>query len=353
MEIGGSTMGMFGLGGEDSSSSTKRNNWTPEQQQVAKKLGTYLNTQVGQASPAYTGQRVAPMSSQEQAAQGWLSTYMQSPTPQQYSWANDATQRAINGDYGAIVDPQKTKDLYNWTVGQANSTLNNAQSSDIIDPAATTALFNQIKDQTINRDLPELQNTLANNANLSGMYYSGGHEKAQGQLLSDTESNLLNTLANLRYSDEQAKRDLASQREARQYNTLADILGTSANQQYQDIATQQNVGQQREARQLDAAQLASQLGQQQDLEPLQKATAGMTYGSLPRTLEQQNLDAQYEDFLRTLAQNNPSLAQALQYLGLQGQSSTRTDASGMNWNLGGQLNTQSSMNMGMGMGGGS
>lgn len=328
---------------------TWEDNWTKEQKAVSKKLGDYLGGQVGGGSPSYNEPRVAGMTDQEQAAQGWLTNYMNQDTPQQYGWANQATQRAVNSDYGAIVDPTKTRDLYGWSTGEAATTLEGAQSKNIIDDAATDALFQRIKDQQINRVLPELQNTLANNANLSGMYFSGGHEKLQGDLLQETSASLLDTLAQMKYGDEQARRDLEAQREERRYGTLSDILKTSGTQQYQDIATEQDIAREREGRQLTAAELAAQLGGIQEGEALRKAEAGYTYGQLPRTLEQQGLDAQYEEFLRTLPENNPALAQALEYLALRGQSYQKEKGTSFGSTAG--LTTNFSMG-GMGGGGG-
>ena len=271
-DISGSST--FDKGHSSTSYHNFTDNWTDEQKQASKKLGDYFNTNGLQkkvtgtdpitgeqtfewvGSPGYSGQRVAGMSGGEKAGQGWLNTYMNQKAPQQYGWANQAAQRAASGDYG-----------------------------DIVDDKATDALYQSIKAQTL-KELPELQNTMASNANLSGMYFSGGHEKMQGDLLSDTQSSLLNKLAEMKYGDEQQRRDIALDREQRQ---------------------------------LSGASLAAQLGELQEGSALRKAEAGMTYGSLPRQIEQQQADVGYEEFLRTLPENSAAIEQMMAYLQLQGQ----------------------------------
>jgi hypothetical protein len=182
-------------------------------------------------------------------------------------------------------------------------------------------------DQVLKRDLPGLQNTVANNANLRGMYFSGGHEGMQTDLLKDAQSNLLDTLANLRYGDEQARRDLEATREARRYDTLGNVLNTGYGQQYGDIQTSQDIGREREGRQFSAIPLAMDMGTTQDELALNRVAAGQQYGELPRTLEQQQLDTNFSEFLRTLPENSPLLQYALDYLNAQGtkKAKTRTD----------------------------
>lgn len=273
-DFGGSST--FSQGRTTNSYNDYTDNWTNEQKQASRKLGDYFNTSGIQkklvskdpitgeekyewtGSPQYTGKRVAGMSGNEQAAQGWLGNYINQKAPDQYGWANSAAKRSASGDY-----------------------------KDIVDDKATDALYHSIKAQTL-KELPELQNTLANNANLSGMYFSGGHEKLQGDLLSDTQTSLLNKLAEMKYGDEQQRRDIALDREQRQ---------------------------------LSGAQLAAQLGELQEGGALRKAEAGMTYGSVPRQIEQQQADADYEEFLRTLPENSSSIEQMMAYLKLQGQQS--------------------------------
>ncbi len=65
-------------------------------------------------------------------------------------------------------------------------------------------------------------------------------------------------------------------------------------------------------RALQAGPLAMAYGNQ----PLDRAVTGANLGMLETNLEQARLTAQYQDWLRTLAENQPQMAQALQFLGL-------------------------------------
>jgi hypothetical protein len=319
----------FGLDSSQKSFSAT-NNWSGPQQKTEAAVGNFVAPKIGQGATPYSGQRVAPMSSAEQGSQAWLQRYMDQTTPRQYGMANQQLQRVMGGNYGGSnIDPSMAQRLYSWAQGQATGALNDAQSGNIINDQATNDLYARIKDQMM-RQLPELQNSVANNANLSGMYFSGGHEKMQGDLLKNTQSQLLDTLANLKYSDEQARRDLEANREARTYGTLSNLLNTGVGQQYSDIQARQGEGATREQRAYDAINQALNIGNAESAIPLQKAVAGQEYGALPRTLQQAGLDAKMEEFLRTLPENSPYLQIALNYLGQQGQQSTSGKASANN-----------------------
>jgi hypothetical protein len=327
---------MWGVGGSitgskawsDSTSRTNEDTWSKQQKETAKKLGNYINPNIGEGSPSYSGARVAGMSSPERGSMAWLQSYLNQGAPQQYNMANRQLSNVMNNNYSsAIVDPTQTRSLYDWAQGQALGTMEGAQSKDIVSDQATTDLYKRMVDQVLKRDLPGLQNTVANNANLRGMYFSGGHEGMQTDLLKDAQSNLLDTLANLRYGDEQARRDLEATREARRYDTLGNVLNTGYGQQYGDIQTSQDIGREREGRQFSAIPLAMDMGTTQDELALNRVAAGQQYGELPRTLEQQQLDTNFSEFLRTLPENSPLLQYALDYLNAQGtkKSKTKTD----------------------------
>lgn len=331
----------IGLTGGSNSSTVSQttNKWTDDQEEVSKKLGSYLGDQIGQSSEAYTGQMTAGLSDQESSGLDWLDNYMNQDSPEQWGWANDAVQKAITGSYDDdIVDSSAAQGVYDWSTNKALTDLESVQSSDIIDEAATDALYESIKRQVLEDELPELQNTLAGNANLSGMYFSGQHEVLQNDLLSDVQGQLLDTLAELKYEDETQRRELEAAREERSYSTLADLLGSSTDQQYTDINTGYDIAQDREARELEAADLASELGQLEDESALNKAQAGIELGGVSREVEQAELDADYQEYLRTLAENNPALAQALAYLAGSGlettEGTTTSTGSGILSNLG-------------------
>ncbi len=329
-----SLAGAFGIGSSKEKTTQSTSNWNPEQRKTAATFGEWVEPKIGQGSTGYSGARVAPISDAERSSIAWLNNYLNQETPQQYGWANRNLQDVMTGNYSKpVVDPTQAQKLYTWAQGQASGPLQQAQSGNIINDVATDALYQRIKDQILNRELPELQNTAANNANLRGMYFSGGHEKMQTDLMKNAQGQLLDTLANLKYSDEQARRDLEATREGRTYDTLANLLGTGMSQQYGDIQTQQGVDLQREQRAYDAIPLALDVGNAESNLALNKVAAGQAYGSLPRTLHQAELDARMEEFLRTLPENSPYLQLALQYLGQQGQQNftgltTGNDAGG-------------------------
>lgn len=328
-------MGLFdgigkaiGFGQSEQSSKSSTDNWNAGQKGVASKLTDFFSNRIGKPGTRYAGNRVAGMSAPESSAQNWLQGYMNQDKPKQFDWANTNLKNVMQGNYSnPIVDPSKTAALNQWAKGQATGPMADAQSKDIVSDEATNALFERIKDKTL-RDLPELQNTLAGNANLSGMYFSGGHHKNQNDLLKDTSAQLLDTLAQLKYGDEQQRRALDTTREARMYDTLDRIMGSGLNQGYEDIRTEQNVGREREGRQFSSIPLAMDVGRTEDSIPLSRAAAGQTYGAQPRELEQQRLDAAFTDFLRTLPENNQAIMQALAFLGQTGTSTTKAKGEG-------------------------
>jgi hypothetical protein len=232
--------------------------WTEEQKKVGRKLGDFYGGRIGRGLPEWEGQWVAPESPYEKAGLARLGQYIGADSPETYKWATEAARKALTGDYKPIVDD-----------------------------AATDALYQRIKNQMLTRELPELQETLAKNANLSGMYFSGTHSGQQHELLGDTTARLMDTLSQLKYQDEQARRDIAREREARSLAAIPEALA---------------------------------LGRETTELPLRQARAGIELGALPRTLEQARLTADYEEFLRTQAETNPMLAQMLQYLGLRGEA---------------------------------
>jgi len=236
-----------------------RNLWTDEQRSVANRLGKWLEGTVGKPSPGFTGERVAGLSPQESQGLNLLGQYTSSGVPGLQTRAAEEYTRAMDQNYKPIVDP-----------------------------ATSEALYASIRNRVMGVDLPDLQNTIARNANLRGMYFSGVHSGQQHRLLGDVASRLAETLANLKYRDEQARRDIARERERRAY---------------------------------EAAPGAASLGQVMAETPLRQAQAAMMMGSLPRSLEQARRDAAYEEFLRTLPENSRAMELALRYLGLTGEES--------------------------------
>ncbi|NNF99487.1 MAG: hypothetical protein HKM93_08925 [Desulfobacteraceae bacterium] len=362
------------LGGSSSKKKTSSEtwNWSPGQREVADKLEGYFDAnQPGGSLPKYKGDFVAGPSRQENQALNKLNTYMGGSGPQQWNWANKGVKNALNQNYKSIVDPGAVDRLYgatrgrisndlnpgsdtgaggrfDTTMGRINTALKPVQSMPVVDGAATDALFERIKRRTLNEDLPELQNSLAENANTRGMYFSGKHGAKQNDLIRDTGERLMDKLAEMKYGDEQMRRSVAREREGRSYNTIADLVGRThsedyntgqmrenrsmdtmadlirtANQQgYQDERERRDVARGRENRSFSAIPLAMDIGRQQFNLPLEQAQAGFSLGGLPRLLNQASNDAGYQEFLRTQSHNNPAIAQMLQYLATQGYGKT-------------------------------
>lgn len=226
--------------------------WTPEQQQLSKTLGPWLQSWIGQGATPYGGQFVAGPSKYEQGALDWLNKYM-GKTPATYGQAEGAVSRALTGDY-----------------------------KDIIDPTATEKFYGAIEKDVLKRILPKTTENLAQNANLAGVFRSGRHAQTQLENVADITSRLGETLAGLRHADEQTRREIARERERRQIEAVP-LTGMAANL------------------------------------PLQQVQAGLTYGALPRQLEQKGLESRFQEFLRTLPENNPLLQLMMSYLSQKGQ----------------------------------
>ncbi|MBC2741595.1 MAG: hypothetical protein HGJ93_00720 [Desulfosarcina sp.] len=206
------------------------------------------------------------MSRQENTGMSLLDNYAKSGRPQEYQWASGSLNNAFTGNYKPIVDPK-----------------------------AADGMYDAIKKRVLTIELPEIQNSVAKNANLSGMYHSGGHSKQQAQEAGNVATRLAETLAKLRYQDEQDRRSVVRERERRSF---------------------------------DAIPQAVTVGQAINQDPLNKAVASVQYGSLPRSLQQAELDADFSEYQRTQPENNPAIAQALSYLARQGYQQTDYSRSG-------------------------
>lgn len=309
----------------DSSGKSTTSNWTPEQQGIAKDLGNFLSNSGWQSgSPKFKGDMVAGMSDNEQAGQFLLKDLLGSGSPSQWSSAETALNKNMTGN---AWDGSATNNLFNSSLNRINSTLLPSQSKDIVSGESTDALFKTIKDKALNEILPETQNAIAKNANLSGMYFSGKHAGEQFDASKDMNARLVEQLANMKYGDEMARRNLETQREARTYNTLDNLIGNTNTQQFSKGTTGED-------RAFQSIPLLTALGSLNQDSDLSKINAANTYGSLPREIEQAGKDADYSEFIRTLPANNPMLQVLLSYLGKTGTSST--EHSGSSTTIGGK-----------------
>jgi len=244
------------FGGESSKSKTEQDFWTQQQKEVADIFGKFLAPKIGTGLPKYEGSFVAPMSGYEKAGLSNLGQYIGADSPETFDWAKTGVKGAL-------------------------------------DPAATDELYERIKRRTLEKDLPDLQDAIARNANLSGMYFSGPHQHEQFRLVGDVSERLLDTLAQMKTEDRE--------------------------------------------RALRAAPIAMSLAREEEEGPLRKAMAGLELGGLPRSLEQARMTADFEEFLRTQAETNPILAQVLAYLSKQGMMTGTTSGAGTSWGLKGGL----------------
>lgn len=58
----------------------------------------------------------------------------------------------------------------------------------------------------------------------------------------------------------------------------------------------------------------------QDEDPLRRAAAGLTYGALPRQIEQKELEGRISEFIRTLPENSPMIPYLMQYMDMSTQA---------------------------------
>ena len=101
---------------------------------------------------------------------------------------------------------------------------------------------------------------------------------------------------------------------------IADITGRETADLWSNLATQQlGLTEAAKNRGLQAAGMLSGLGQQYLQAPQDWASQMYQMGAGMTGLGQQGLDRSYQDWLRTTAENNPWLAQALGFAGLQSQ----------------------------------
>jgi hypothetical protein len=323
--------------------SQQTSNWTPQQQQGQQQVGQIIGQNISGNAPAYNdgqGRQIAGMTQNERIGQNALRNYIGSSQPVGYSRAQQTAGQLVNPNYATnLTNPNQERGVYNTTMGRVGNDLAATERSNIIDPVATERLMGAIKTETMT-DLEDLQNSAANNANLSGMYFSGGHKGMQTDLMKDAAQKLMSTRADLMYSDEQAKRGLEADREARNYQTIADIISAGQGQGYQDISDRRNIDL---TAKLEGAGMDLQAAQAQDAADENRIAAASEYGSLPRELEQAQNDAAMEEWMRTVQGNPEAINAMLQYLATQGVSSTtgeqtshgRNSEGTFNWNLGG------------------
>ena len=116
------------------------------------------------------------------------------------------------------------------------------------------------------RELQEAQDKLAARTSASDQFFGGGRIKEEGNLQESAMGDLAQMLGSL-YESERGRR-------------------------------------------ADAVPMATQMATYENLAPLQRIETAMGYGSLPRQLEQADLDRQYSEYQRQLSSLQPALQTA-------------------------------------------
>ena len=225
------------------------------QKAVSAKLSPYLAANIGTATQPYGGQLVAGLSPLEQQT---LSRY--------YALGQ--------GQTGAQTPLQQGRDtaLMSAMSGKAAYTYDPVQSGEMFNQAVYNPSLAQYRQDV----LPEMR---APFGAPGGGWASSGHEVAEGRAASDFMTNMAGQRAQWQQGDITASR--ASQESA---------LG----------------------RQLQGAEGATQAGMA-DLAGLGQQ---MQAGGLERQLEQNKLQALYDEFIRTRPEYAPFIQQAINYLGI-------------------------------------
>jgi hypothetical protein len=117
-------------------------------------------------------------------------------------------------------------------MGEAGGALSRALTgkgySNIVDPAAVEKLYAAIQDRTFQDILPQAVRSAAGEANIGGMLRSGTGQKLVTDEIGRVARALSETLAGLKYSDEQQRRDIAREREGRQLSAIPQVGNLSA-----------------------------------------------------------------------------------------------------------------------------
>lgn len=150
---------------------TQSSFWTPDQQNLASKLSGYLSGNWG-------------------------------ATPQQQTGIDALTRAATGQGYGSIVDPTRANELYA-----------------------------SIEKQTLEDILPKATRAIAGEANLAGMLRSGPAMQMQLESRNQIVNQLMQTLAGLKYQDEQQRRQIEQEREGRQASAGQALFANDPNQQ--------------------------------------------------------------------------------------------------------------------------
>lgn len=171
-------------------------------------------------------QNVTGTTTQSGSASGWGNTQSSFWTPEQQGLASQLSG-FLSGTFG---QPTKRDQIANQALKRAAS---GEGYANIIDPAASDAMYAAIEKQTLEDILPKATRAMANEANLAGMLRSGPALQMQLDQRDQIVNELSKTLSGLRYQDELQRRQIEQDREGRQMTGAQALI--SANPQQQKI----------------------------------------------------------------------------------------------------------------------
>jgi len=247
MDLGKMTGGLFDSGDSLETFSTL----SPQQSVISKKLREYMTDRIGKGLPTYEGERVAPMSTQEQAGLGALNQYQ--------------------SGYGAYM-PQQQGVFAKALAGNALPQIDSSGASQYFENNIAPIFQRRFQEFMA----PAMEQTRA----------MGGRKSssAMNQTVATQAAGLGDQLSQMQY--QYLQQEQAAQRQREELNA-----------QYQ----------------VGAMQSTDPLRAEQ----LRVAASGESgLAQLPRMLEQAGMDAAFQEFMRTLPEMNPVLAQAMQYIGI-------------------------------------
>jgi hypothetical protein len=230
----------------------KTETMTPEQKVLASEVAKFYTGKIGDAAPSYTGETVAPLTSQEQQASGMIENLAGSQ-PYLQGDITSAYQQALAGQPTSTINPETTQAYFQNTIYNPSRQLFQEESMPLIQEAY----------------------------NGPGGYWGGARADAQYKAERDFQTGMGAQYSNLMYQDEQANR------------ALKESAATRA---------------------LQAAQGAQGYGESQFNQQLQAASALGQMGQLERTLQQAQLDWNVQEWMRTQPEYSPYLAGAMGYI---------------------------------------
>lgn len=258
--------GLFGGGGD-----SKEQQYDPyqaiglttnEQQDLYKKLYEKLNTGLSSGVTPYTGQGVAGLSSNQQAALDRMKALSLEPENPLYGQAQTTLAGLLEGKPTTEINPQVSADYYRKA---------------IYEPQLRTFQ---------NEYLPYLEEEY----NKTNTFMGTPRELARERAIRDFYQNQAAQEATITYADEQARRDL---------------LEKAAN------------------RSLLASGESVTLANERRDNTIKNALLQKTVGDVQQQLEQANLDWNYSQWLRTQPELSPYLSMVSDFIGLQNETGSK------------------------------